>query len=476
MVKTPQTRHSKSTREPVTIDLAPGDVAREKAEAEKKPTASAASSANQDTVKAQPAKAETVKPAEPAKPQPAKPEPAKPAPAKPQETASTSSSTASSASGAASSATGPAFGRNDKPSSPPPPASKPRSSVVPGAIAGGVVALLVAGGLSYSGLLAPQDSVPQNNSGPAIAALENELASLRGQIAQLPAPAGDNGEITGRIEALEARSESFAGDIEALRGEIAQAPDASGSPAPAPAFDATPLEERIAALETNLGSIANGGVDEAALDQRLSAIRDDIAAARQAQLAADARLSSLEQSLTQLTGKVEEAAEAPSTALIVAASSLKAAIDRGTPFLTELETYATLNPDAPQIAELRNLAASGVPTRTAIAAEADAAANAMIAAARPVDPNAGVLDRLASSAMGLVQVRPVGMVEGAGVPETTARIEAAVQAGDYARAITEVETLPGQAQAAGATFIERLKARMAADQLVDEAMAAALRN
>lgn len=461
MVKTPHTRHSKSTREPVTIDLAPGDVAREKAEAEKKPTASAASSANQDTVKAEPVKAETVKTAEPAKPEATKAEPAKPASAKPQETAS--------------SATGPAFGRNDKPSSPPPsPAPKPRSSVVPGAIAGGVVALLVAGGLSYSGLLAPQASVPQDNSGPAIAALESELANLRNQIAQLPAAGGDNGETTGRIEALETRADNFAGDLESLRGEIAQAPD--GSAPPAPAFDATPLEERIAALETNLGSIANGGVDEAALDQRLSAIRDDIAAARQAQVAADARLSSLEQSLTQLTGKVEEAAEAPSTALIVAASSLKAAIDRGTPFLSELETYATLNPDAPQIAELRNLAASGVPTRTAIAAEAEAAANAMIAAARPVDPNAGVLDRLASSAMGLVQVRPVGMVEGAGVPETTARIEAAVQAGDYARAITEVETLPGQAQAAGATFIERLKARMAADQLVDEAMAAALRN
>src|SRR5690606_14424979 len=131
------------------------------------------------TVKAEPVKAETVKTAEPAKPEATKAEPAKPAPAKPQETAS--------------SATGPTFGRNDKPSSPPSPAPKPRSSVVPGAIAGGVVALLVAGGLSYSGLLAPQASVQQDNSGPAIAALESELASLRGQIAQLPAPAGDNG-------------------------------------------------------------------------------------------------------------------------------------------------------------------------------------------------------------------------------------------------------------------------------------------
>ena len=35
MVKTPRTHHSKTVREPVTIDLQPGEVSRVKAEAEK---------------------------------------------------------------------------------------------------------------------------------------------------------------------------------------------------------------------------------------------------------------------------------------------------------------------------------------------------------------------------------------------------------------------------------------------------------
>ena len=77
--------------------------------------------------------------------------------------------------------------------------------------------------------------------------------------------------------------------------------------------------------------------------------------------------------------------------------------------------------------------------------------------------------------MGLVQVRPVGMVEGDGVPEIVARLDAAVQAGDYQRALAEYDALPPEAKAAGEGFIARLRARQTADQLVDEALAAALK-
>jgi hypothetical protein len=162
-------------------------------------------------------------------------------------------------------------------------------------------------------------------------------------------------------------------------------------------------------------------------------------------------------------------------AIINAASSLTAAIDRGAPFTTELDTYAALVPDAPQLEGLRALAAAGVPTRAQLAAESDAAANAMIAAARPADPDAGIVDRLMGSMMGLVQVRPIGMVEGDGVPEIAARLDAAVASGDYERALAEFDTLPPEAKAAGEAFVARLRARHAADRLADEALAAALR-
>ena len=105
----------------------------------------------------------------------------------------------------------------------------------------------------------------------------------------------------------------------------------------------------------------------------------------------------------------------------------------------------------------------------------NAAADAMVQAGRTVDPNAGFLDRLWQSAQSLIKVRPVGEIEGTGVPATVARIEAAVAAGDYAKALAEYETLPADAKAAGAAFMGKVRTRLAADQAVDKALAAALR-
>jgi hypothetical protein len=72
-------------------------------------------------------------------------------------------------------------------------------------------------------------------------------------------------------------------------------------------------------------------------------------------------------------------------------------------------------------------------------------------------------------------VRPVGPVEGSGVPETAARLEAAVKDGDLARAIAEYETLPEGPKTAGAAFMDQVKERLQAEQLVDKATAGALK-
>jgi hypothetical protein len=242
--------------------------------------------------------------------------------------------------------------------------------------------------------------------------------------------------------------------------------------------DLSPVEDRIATLEQASGELreqaAAAAEALAAVEEAVAGLRGDVAAGRDRQADLAPRLDALEAAVSTLTGRVDEQAEAPATAIIIAASSLKAAIDRGAPFTTELDTYAALAPDAPQLDELRTLAAAGVPTRAQLAAEADAAANAMIAASRPADPEAGIVDRLMGSMMGLVQVRPVGMVEGEGVPQIAARLDAGA-AGDYERALAEYDTLPPEAKAAGEAFAAKLRARHAADRLADEALAAALR-
>ncbi len=92
-----------------------------------------------------------------------------------------------------------------------------------------------------------------------------------------------------------------------------------------------------------------------------------------------------------------------------------------------------------------------------------------------MDENAGFFGRLLSSAETLVKVRPVGAVEGPGVPETVARMEAAVKQGDYARALAEYDTLPEAAKAAGASYAAGLRARVDAETRVDALVSSAMK-
>ncbi|HEY8581085.1 MAG TPA: hypothetical protein VIL72_14450, partial [Beijerinckiaceae bacterium] len=81
------------------------------------------------------------------------------------------------------------------------------------------------------------------------------------------------------------------------------------------------------------------------------------------------------------------------------------------------------------------------------------------------EPPAGAsfLDRLRSSAAGLVQVRPVGEPSGETPADLVARIEAAVRRGAFADALRLWERLPETARADSAAWADRLRARLAAE-------------
>ncbi|TGR36148.1 phage tail protein, partial [bacterium M00.F.Ca.ET.199.01.1.1] len=72
-----------------------------------------------------------------------------------------------------------------------------------------------------------------------------------------------------------------------------------------------------------------------------------------------------------------------------------------------------------------------------------------------------------------VKVRPVGAVEGKGAPETVARMEVAVNKGDYAKALSEYDTLPDAVKAAGADFAGKLKARLEVEKQLEALIAGA---
>ncbi|MEQ1952774.1 phage tail protein [Mesorhizobium sp. CN2-181] len=486
MVKTPRTRHSKTRREPLTIELDPADVSRV-AEAEPQGESSLATDAVEPMVEADAPKEPTAEaPAETAADE------TDPVKADTDTTFSTETGTAAQPeqeyqpAEAAQEPAGyrfdepeakdtdrPAFEEPAKPgvsepakaAAPPPPPRRDGFSRIAAGVIGGVVALAAAGGLQYAGLLGTPAA--QSGGGP----LGAEIEGLKQEIAALKSDAG-GGDSSGDVTAL-------VSGLDAVKADVAALKDAMSSGAGGDAAAVQALGDRMKELETALSALGQAGApDEAALSQlgeRIASVEGLVKSAGESVTGVEGRLAALEQSVTALTGRVDTQAQQPKIALAIATAALKSAVDRGAPFQAELETFAAIVPNAPELATLRAYAEKGVPTRETLLAEAEPAAAAMIAAAKPVDPNAGYFDRLLSSAESLVSVRPIGEVEGTGVPEIVARMEVALKAGDLDKAVTEFDALPDTAKAAAGSFGESLKARRDVERLVDQAIAGAMK-
>ncbi|MET0169432.1 MAG: hypothetical protein ABW191_03530 [Aliihoeflea sp.] len=438
MARTPKSRHSEPSKSGSTIDIDPKDVKRidgttpapeegvsDITSNESMAPVDAAKDAKTADAKPEAAKAAApVEKASQAKPfdaDKAKPdvkpddksEPVKPAAAKADDKPKAAAATPS------------AFATKPSATTPPPSSRQQQrgSSALMGGVIGGLIVLALGAGLQMAGLW--------------------------------PAAQGDGNEA--RVIALQS-------EVETLRSDINQLRSASG--------DSASLQERLASLETAIADVGNAPDASAALAE----VEERLSSAGDASAENTSRLETIEQSLADIETRLAAVEETSPSERIIAASALKSAIDRGQSFTAELDAYAALGGEGSAADDLRPYAESGIPTRAEISNEAEGTARAMIAAGSSVDANAGLMDRLSASARSLIQVRPVGMAEGEDVAATIARFETSVRQDDYVRAISEYESLPEDAQAAGADFIEKVRARNAADQLIDEALATALQD
>jgi hypothetical protein len=319
------------------------------------------------------------------------------------------------------------------------PAAAKQSSGVFGKIGaglvGGLIALIGGAGLQYSGQL------PSFGGSADIVALQAQVSKLAS------APVIDLVVIDGLTRAqgeLATQVSTLSATIEQLK---TTAPG-SGSEAIAE------LQGKLAALESTLAQLPAGG---AAADPAASAAFQTLAA----------KVAALE-----ATPANNESAQSVATA--IAASGLKAAIDRGGSFMNELETYASVVPASADVEALRGLAAKGVPSQQDLLAGFGDAASAMIAAATVPDPNMGILQRLTESAKGLVKARRVGDIAGDEPDAVIARMEVALQRGDLAGMLALSETLPEASKVAGKPYLDTVTARRDTDTLVTRALGAAL--
>jgi uroporphyrinogen-III synthase len=249
--------------------------------------------------------------------------------------------------------------------------------------------------------------------------------------------------------------------IEALESRPAAPEAATPAPAPTQAGPSPEQEKELATLRLELATMRN---TVQTIDQTVAVQRD------QTKLLAEAVDKARGEASARNTGEQKAASAARASALIGIAARLSAAVESGLPFATDLALLTPLAQGDAKLTEssaaLQTYAQNGVASRPALVAEFPAVAKAALADDL-ADDSFG--ERLLGKVRGLVSLRRVGNdVEGDGTEAKLARAEAALEAGDLAKAVALVKTLPAPTARATAGWLSRAQAHLAAKQAADQ--------
>lgn len=153
-------------------------------------------------------------------------------------------------------------------------------------------------------------------------------------------------------------------------------------------------------------------------------------------------------------------------AAALAAASLAEATQGSGPFDAELAALERLMPLSAEVRALKPYAEGGAPSRAALAAEFDTAAEKASIAARDPGETGSFLARLRHALSSIVVIRQVGSTAGDAPDAVLARADAALAEGDVAGALTLLRGLPPKAAQAMTPWQSRALQRVAVDRQV----------
>jgi uroporphyrinogen-III synthase len=298
--------------------------------------------------------------------------------------------------------------------------------------------------------------------------LEKRVRATSAAAAERPTAAPDPAiaELRGKITALENR------------------PTASPAPAPAPAPTPAPAatgadEKDVAALRLEIATLRS---TLQTLDQAVAGQKDEATRQREQSKALGEAVDKARAEANAIGAGEKKALDAArASAVIGVAARLSSALEAGAPYTSELGLLAPLaqgdgkggDPKLGEIiASLQPYAATGVASRVTLSASFPAVAKAALADDL-ADDSFG--ERLLGKVKGLVSLRRVGAdVPGDAVEAKLARAEAALEAGDVAKAVDLVKSLPPQTAKATQAWLARAEAHVAAKRAVDQLAAYAV--
>jgi len=272
--------------------------------------------------------------------------------------------------------------------------------------------------------------------------MEQEIATLSETVASRRQDNEDSADRSASAETtaqLRADFDGLSGTVEGLTGEVSA------------------MAETVTGLSDSVSTVEEG---QTTLSGEVAGLSE--------------RVTGLDNRIAEAEGTLAESGAGNTVAKAIAAAGLKSAMDRGTPFMSELEAFASVGGDESAVAALRDYAAAGVPTITQLIERFGPVANDIVATGQGLDDQASITDRLMSSARSLVQVRPVGEVEGDAPGAVAARMEARLKDSNLDAVVAQWETLPDAAKSVSEGFIAQVKARQTADDLVGSVLSGAM--
>jgi uroporphyrinogen-III synthase len=320
-----------------------------------------------------------------------------------------------------------------------------------------------------------------------VAALRREATAAATQAATQAANSSAQAQVN---SAIEATKRELAQRLDDIDKRVRAAATTAATPTPDPAI--AELRKRIDALEarpaeagTTPAPTTPAPAPAADNDKDVAALRAEIAALRTALQALDQTVGTHRDQVRALATTVERSAvggdqkamaAARASAVIGVAARLSAALESGLPFTTDLGLLAPLGQGDAKLGEviaaLQAQAASGVATRQVLAAEFPAMAKAALADDL-ADDSFG--ERVLGKIRNLISLRRVGAdVAGETTEARLARAEAAIEAGDVAKAAALVKSLPPQTARATEKWLARAEGHLAARRAVDQLAAHAV--
>lgn len=361
------------------------------------------------------------------------------------------------------------------------PASAPSrrfTSYVAGALVGAVVMAGVAAALWLAGVIPSREAAPVTTAASPTAPAANSPA---GPPRSSPPPAAGSAQSPPPSPAA-AQSNSATPELTARLDKIERTLEAQRTD-PAIGNRIAELATQTKSLSDNLAALTRR-VDEAAATSQSAGKQADTAlnaaeaaksaseAAGRDQLRRDdieplaARIVALESAVKGLAAATAPLAASGandrSARLTIAAEALRAAVESGAPYQSELNAVRSLGVNQNATAALEPFAASGVPSAAALARELAALVPALQDALEPQTGEATFIDRLKNNAQKLVRITPLNAPAANDPQAVVDRITLDAAHADIAAARADLGALPDRAKPLAEAWSKKAATRDAA--------------